>query len=541
VFERIPFKEIPEGFGILSSDFESATDNVPFWLSECIIESLIESTNRFEYLSGIICSREVIIDDNVIYNNQGVFMGEPLSKIVLVLSILALEDFVFSRYHELNPLRIYTSKDIPRAFHIGGDDHLIFGEIKYLEQIEKSSEEIGYVRSLQKSTISILGNIYTEKLLYFKGMILNMPYKEIDKNVDKSIFADSIKVRLISPFTKVLESRDDRNIAIGKSKSLASTFQYAREGYFKHICRISLQRMLQRFAPFLPKPHHKKMTAFIKLPVVLGGLGLVIDPSFNDYEKLPEIFWWAITAIAENVSYNYKVRRILSSGFQNPTAIEDIQFLKDFIDLMEDFPNLSGISFKELKDKFPEIKDNEELIEKARGDNIIPMREFLQLLDRGFKFDKIIRMKTVKQFNTKSNRKRFWEIWDKLDKYRLRVETDPQFKKIPKVIPKQSLEIVNQASKIARFDWFVQLDLMSSCMIDIVRPDKLSDEKYFELMEQEFLVPGTGIVNTDIPLKEHILYNVPELRIFHHGVEKESVLDQFIRARIKLIQEPKQE
>jgi hypothetical protein len=487
-------------------------------------------------LSGIIDTREVIIEDEVFYNKQGIFMGEPLSKIVLVLSILALEDYMFSKHNNLFLYRYYTDNDIPRAFHIGGDDHLMFGEIKFLQAFEKASNELGYVHSQSKTTISNIGTIYTEKLIYFKDMVLNMPYRNIDKDVHKSIFADSIKVRLISPFTKVLETRDDRNIAIGKAKSLASHFQYAREGYYLHICKIALQRMMQRFVPFIPRSHHKKMTSFIKLPVVLGGLGLVILPTEKDYENLPEIFWWAITTIACNASYNYKVRRILSSGFQNPTQIGNIPFLKDFIDLMEDFPNLSGISFKELKDKYPDIKDNDILIEKARDDKIIPMREFLELLDRGFKFDKIMRHDTIKQFNTKSNKKRFWEIWDKLEKFKLKVETDKQFTRLTPIIkPVKSIKTIQDAAKIARNDWFVQLELSSSCMIDIVRKEKISDEKYFELMEQEYLVPGSGIVNTDIPLREHILYNVPELRIFYHGEEKESILDSFIRERLKLI------
>jgi len=76
-----------------------------------------------------------------------------------------------------------------------------------------------------------------------------------------------------------------------------------------------------------------------------------------------------------------------------------------------------------------------------------------------------------------------------------------------------TLDLVRRAAKHARFDWFVDLTAASSIAVTTSQvsatlsgPD--SDEKYFEAIEN-----GLIVFKDDVPLREHILYNAPDLKI----------------------------
>jgi len=271
---KIGHEKINEGFAFLTSDFTSATDTVPFYLVESVVRIMLEETGlikRYSFLLDLIGTRRVTrrqrrwvkgeptaktLSVDTYDSTRGIMMGEPLSKIVLVLSILALEEYTYSKHLNLRYDREYGTRDAAwRAFHIGGDDHLAYGPLAYLQSLALGAEEIGYIPSKGKHYLSRSAVPYTEKLLLLKGSRINYTQGEINNYPPDSVWIDSIKMRLISPFTTVVDSRDDRNIAIGKARALSRTAMYFRPNtYSERTYRLALNRFKIRFAGYVRSP-----------------------------------------------------------------------------------------------------------------------------------------------------------------------------------------------------------------------------------------------------------------------------------------------
>jgi len=244
------------------------------------------------------------------------------------------------------------------------------------------------------------------------------------------------------------------------------------------------------------------MTAFTRLPASLGGLGLVIFPTIEAFENLRDIFWWAINAIAQNVEYAYRIRRILSKGFANPSKRGALHYVEEFVKHTESYPSMVGFTFEEARKRYslPEVKETpEEFLERLRERNIVPLREFLEMLDRPYYFKKLMTFEKVTKFNTSSNRIRYESIWKALE------EAKSEFKS--SIVVEKSMAVLNKAAKLARFDWLVNLKEEQAMAVGPVYDHKISEDEYFSKIE------SGEIQFLDAPLDRHILYNVPELRI----------------------------
>jgi hypothetical protein len=168
-----------------------------------------------------------------------------------------------------------------RAFAVGGDDHIAYGPRAYLELITSNHFAFGSKISLPKHGFSNVAVKFCEKILLLRDRDPNVSTWDINNDPDsyeKSVWVDSIKVRLLSPLTKSMECEDDRNTAIGKSGSLSRSLAWLSPVYFSNDwCNVVLQRFVGRMYPYLPNPIGKNAAIFnvLKLPPALGGLGLM--------------------------------------------------------------------------------------------------------------------------------------------------------------------------------------------------------------------------------------------------------------------------
>lgn len=137
-------------------------------------------------------------------------MGEPLSKISLILLGVAMEEIAFSDYTGQSLSRERTVPTTWRTFHLGGDDHLAVGPKGYLKAITKNHLRSGSIISKPKHRMSNRLVVYTEKVLLFRDRTINKTVRDVQRNPRDSIFIDSIKIRLMSPFTKATMSQNDK-------------------------------------------------------------------------------------------------------------------------------------------------------------------------------------------------------------------------------------------------------------------------------------------------------------------------------------------
>jgi len=171
---------------------------------------------------------------------------------------------------------------------------------------------------------------------------------------------------------------------------------------------------------------------------------------------------------------------------------------------METFPSMTGSTFQELKLKYPEFKgEADEFVEFLRDRSTVSFTEFFKKLERPFKFYKLLRYGTKFHFNTMENRKRYYRVWGKLEDLHNKTEskTPAEFR------IEKTLEIIKRAAKLARYDWFIELNNISTAAYVPVELGHLTDEEYFSAIE-------SGVIQfRDEPFHRHILYNAPDLKI----------------------------
>jgi hypothetical protein len=121
---------------------------------------------------------------------------------------------------------------------------------------------------------------YCEEILcLLPDTVLNgKPFGKIP--YENSCHVDALKVRLLSPESKGVEVRDDRNPAIGKGAQLAKRLSWLPPGWSsgKHaFYSLFIRRMKTYLAP---------CGARCLLPVNLGGLGLCPDSTLTDWVEV---------------------------------------------------------------------------------------------------------------------------------------------------------------------------------------------------------------------------------------------------------------
>lgn len=276
----------PDRHWVLSSDLKDATNAQQFELTKTLIRGFLQGydsiydTAYVELVLGTIGPRLVVSsnpEELSFVTSKGIMMGEAIAKPSLTLLNLSIEELSFLEYTQAEE-SLYTNAASPyrswRCCHIGGDDHLATGPLRYLETITNNHLLSGSHISAGKHGYSQFAVKYTEKVLNIRNLANKQPLNGGD--LSKSIIIDSVKVRLLERGQSTMLKKDDKNVAIGKAQQLARTLQWLpsycyRPGKIQSIRNLFIKRM----GNLLPREHkNPRAFAAIHLPNILGGYGL---------------------------------------------------------------------------------------------------------------------------------------------------------------------------------------------------------------------------------------------------------------------------
>jgi len=363
--------------------------------------------------------------DEYVHLKRGVLMGEAIAKPVLTILNLSVEHKAFCDYLKIvdNPLE---PMGIPyrewHGFHIAGDDLIAHGPRRYLELITENHERSGCIISKSKHAISKVMVRYTEHILYIPNLRNGIPYKEVNSNLERSCWTDSVKVRLFEKGQSTMLKKDDKNVALGKGQQLARTLQWQSPPDWVKMCTTLF---INRMGNLLPNQRkYPRLWNQIRLPDYLGGLDLVNQEDI--YELLNSSPLPTKHAIARALSgaSMTEVRRLLSKLNSNPTVrgSEAYKLKAELIldRLREGTYPLGGahelITWRSLCEKFPGLDDAREIISAARNDGILGYQEFAMKMARGVLFSDLLKAKEGRSnnFNTKPYQDRYRDIWDDL-------------------------------------------------------------------------------------------------------------------------------
>jgi hypothetical protein len=258
--------------------------------------------------------------------------------------------------------------------------------------------------------------MYTEKLLYFHETRLNWPISELFNNVEKSPFVDTVKVRLLSPFTRAIESVNDKNVAIGKIRGLVSNLQYFPK---REIRRVVIDRALYKFRDFILGPQHTTIRSIESLPTELGGLGIAVHDGY--LQKLPPIWNRALRTITMGGPPGFRAQWALNSVFRNdvPRGIKTHEFLKLWVEVIVE--NLHTFPAASLMDIMHQIDPERKLSFKVKLQRIkklgfISLQDLPREVEKSFILRRIAEgIEVPRGYRTESIKSRVAKAWEALD------------------------------------------------------------------------------------------------------------------------------
>lgn len=451
---------LPKDYKILSSDLSEATDAIP---TPEPIAAMV-----FGFLKGVgvtptplmraaivvaVSEREVRIhrgsNPRPYYSftkKRGIFMGEPLAKGVLTILNLACEEDAMRRYLSSTTPSLWASPygDVSlvsdkyevtpcpyvpwRCFKAGGDDHIAPGPKEYLDFITSNHLRWGSKISPEKHGVVSNDSAvkYCEKVLYFKDADLTLSTKQINESTDsynKSVFVDSVKVRLLTPHSVgPRDSQSDRNTAIGKGLSLGRTLRWLNPEIFKpYWVRCVRDRFIARARSFVPKG---RLLEHLKYPQVVGGMDLWLgDELTTSWSKIPIATQCVVWGLIDN-SLTLSQRRVASRFLTNNTRrgisnADSLSFLLTEYGLQDTFYKLGLIVPKkdtviELKKKFsvPYGMDPRGVLKFLEGKGYYTHEVIEEKVLRSSTFQSILEGRESKMYNTEPWDVRYSKYWD---------------------------------------------------------------------------------------------------------------------------------
>jgi hypothetical protein len=394
--------ESPEA--ILSSDLTDATNAQEFDLTKSILRGFIngyglaEASQYVDTVLDLIGPRIILMDDcDSIISTRGIMMGEPIAKPSLTLLNLCVEELSFLNY--TNSLeRLLDNEPSPyrdwRYIHIGGDDHLARGPITYLKTITRLHRESGSIISVEKHGYSTRCVKYTERLINLSNLQYGKPFDPDDYS--QSIIVDSVKVRLLERGQSTLLKKDNKNVAIGKSRQLAGCIEWLPidDRYYTESKKLSIRKLfIQRMGPLLPKePVNPRAFASIFLPTTVGGFGLGMRSETKYWlERSPEPTKWLVNRILLGLDTedDRKVFRKLNSNISSRGIESIVKSQEKLMTFIRSIRNAPFITWNELKAQFP--NDNPRwTIAQAADNDILSVDEFVKRVSRGNLFQELL-------------------------------------------------------------------------------------------------------------------------------------------------------
>jgi hypothetical protein len=415
----------------LSSDLKNATNVQRYGLSRALIDGfctgygLIDRSNT-EYYSivlDLIGPRLIEFPDHeTILTKRCVPMAEPLAKPCLTLLGLAVEELAFLKYEKRLDL---LSSDEPdpyrdwRAFHLGGDDHLAYGPRGYLDLITQCHIDSGSQVGLGKHGISATLVKYTEKLVFVKNMKYHVPFKELNNPLTYStnIFVDSIKIRLLERGQSAMMSKDDKNVAIGKSNNLIRSIEYmGHSGFPDYMLEMIHDLFIKRMGPFLPSQYLRpKVFALAHLPISLGGYGLGRSRDLLYWlskSPLPHQLLIGKLLTGADCRQEFHLIRRLNSNPSKRGVAELREYTLSLVDKLSD-TKLRTLSYGEIKDLAPG-EDFRMCYSLATAKGVYTLKDFGDIVTRGTIFQSLLLGTRVKEFNSFPLWVTYRQIWDTL-------------------------------------------------------------------------------------------------------------------------------
>jgi hypothetical protein len=183
---KLKAKALGDSEYVLSSDLKDATNAQVWDLTIAMIRAfmegagLIKNASYMELVLSTIGPRIVEFKDGeTIVSSTGIMMGEAIAKPSLTLLNLCIEELSFLEY--TNSLDLLTSEEPSpyrewRFLHIGGDDHLARGPLKYLERITNNHLLAGSHITPGQHGYSRIVVKYTERLINLQNLVHGKPF-----------------------------------------------------------------------------------------------------------------------------------------------------------------------------------------------------------------------------------------------------------------------------------------------------------------------------------------------------------------------------
>jgi hypothetical protein len=331
----LPTIDEESGLSLLTSDLSQASEYLRHDVTGIILDGFCDGvgiTTPYTKLATKLLTQPHFLEDAsgpYVYDymgmctRRGCLMGNPGTKGALTLTMIVAEELAFLDYQGRQiglSLEEMLEREEPasnwRCFAAAGDDHLAIGPELYLELIDFYLELLGAKINLEMCYISKIGAYFSEEAilrtsqncLYSKAMPWDRPY-------DNHCHVDALKVRLLSPCEKVTLVREEKNVAIGKSKFLLKKLEWLPPG-FGPLRGLALARFKQRFAHMIPWDN-----PMVYMPHSLGGLAFPGGVDLDErIERLSPVLFKAIAiALKERTAENAFLRKALWLMSSNTT------------------------------------------------------------------------------------------------------------------------------------------------------------------------------------------------------------------------------
>jgi hypothetical protein len=398
---------LPPGFSVLSSDLKDATNAQQWKLTQSILRAFIsgaELSFRPDYVNlvlGLIGPRYVMFSDQTtIVSKVGIMMGEAIAKPSLTLLNLAIEELSFLQYTRREDL-LLTGDPAPnmdwRYLHIGGDDHLAYGPDRYLDRITQNHFLAGSHISAGQHGYSRVAVRYTERVLNLNNLCYKQPFHKEDYS--KSIIVDSVKVRLLERGLSTMIEKDNKNVAIGKSRQLGGTLEWLPKDnrFYTESKKISIQALfVLRMGPLLPsRAVNPRAFAAMCLPHEVGGFGLGFKSQMRQHyldSPAPTRALINKLHLGLDVSDEIKVFRSLNSNMAARGVSKIFEYREVIASQLRDYPSsVDAIGWKELQQKFPDPNWNaRKTLALAADSGYLSIDEYAERVTRGNLFQALL-------------------------------------------------------------------------------------------------------------------------------------------------------
>jgi len=350
-------------------------------------------------------------------------MGEAMAKPSLTLLNLCVEELGFLMFCKQENI-LWCDDPAPflkwRYCHIGGDDHLLRGPRPYLKMVTDLHIASGSIISAEKHGFSQYCVKYCERLLNLRNLKYNTVHNK--NHCEKSLMVDAVKVRLLERGQSTLAKKDNKNIAIGKSRALGEYLEWlSTDGSLYSETKLDSIRdlFIARMGGYLPSKFiHPKLYHIVYLPAKLGGFNLGNrEKWFYHLKQAPVPYRWLLKKYraGQPVSAELSLLSQLNTNVSK-RGIKSIGALQDaLLTQLREFPDMvNALTEAQLKARYPGGPFSlQEAAAFAAEEGIFSFEDFAEMVTRGTLFQELLlNREPLSIYNTRPITQTFKRIWD---------------------------------------------------------------------------------------------------------------------------------